>query len=62
VILLRGGALGLLGGKLTGAVLTLCLAVWLGRRWLDGGWDKSFVREALKLSLPLVPHLLLALG
>ena len=62
VILLRGGAIGLLGGKLTGAMLTLCLAVWLGRRWLDGGWQKSFVREALPLSLPLVPHLLLALG
>lgn len=62
VILVRGGAVGLLGGKLTGAMLTLCLAVWLGRRWLDGGWDMSFVREALTLSLPLVPHLLLALG
>ena len=62
VTLLRGGALGLLGGKLTGAVLTLCLAVWLGRHWLNGGWEKSFVREALPLSLPLVPHLLLALG
>jgi O-antigen/teichoic acid export membrane protein len=62
VILLRGGALGLLSGKLTGAVLTLCLAVWLSRHWLDGGWEKSFVREALPLSLPLVPHLLLALG
>ena len=62
VILLRDGALGLLGGKLTGAVLTLCLALWLGRHWLDGGWEKSFVREALPLSLPLVPHFLLALG
>jgi O-antigen/teichoic acid export membrane protein len=62
VILLRGGALGLLSGKLTGAVLTLCLAVWLSRHWLLGGWEKSFVREALQLSLPLVPHLLLALG
>jgi O-antigen/teichoic acid export membrane protein len=62
VILLRGGSLGLLDGKLMGAVLTLCLAVWLGRHWLDGGWEKSFVREALPLSLPLVPHLLLALG
>jgi len=62
VILLRGGALGLLSGKLTGAVLTLCLAVWLNRHWLVGGWEKSFVREALPLSLPLVPHLLLALG
>jgi O-antigen/teichoic acid export membrane protein len=62
VILLHGGALGLLGGKLAGAVLTLCVAVWLGRHWLDGGWKKSFVREALPLSLPLVPHFLLALG
>ena len=62
VILLRGGAVGLLSGKLIGATLTLCLAVWLGRHWLDGGWQKSFVREALPLSLPLVPHMLLALG
>jgi O-antigen/teichoic acid export membrane protein len=43
-------------------VLTLLLAVWLSRQWLDGGWEKSFLREALPLSLPLVPHLLLALG
>jgi O-antigen/teichoic acid export membrane protein len=62
VVLMRGGAVGLLGGKLTGAVLTLGLAVWLGRHWLNGGWQKSFVREALPLSLPLVPHLLLAFG
>jgi O-antigen/teichoic acid export membrane protein len=62
VILLRGGALGLLSGKLTGAALTLSLAVWLGRHWLNGGWERSFVREALPLALPLVPHMLLALG
>ena len=62
VILLRGGAVSLLGGKLIGAGLTLCLAVWLGRHWLKGGWEKSFVREALPLSLPLLPHMLLALG
>lgn len=62
VILLHGGGLGLLVGKLTGAVLTVCLAAWLGRRWLSGGWEKSFVIEALPIALPLVPHLLLALG
>jgi O-antigen/teichoic acid export membrane protein len=62
VILLRGGALGLLSGKLIGATLTLFLAMWLARHWLTGGWQKSFVREALPLALPLVPHLLLALG
>lgn len=62
VILLRGGAAGLLGGKLTGAILTLCLAVWLGRNWLTGDWQRSFVREALPLALPLLPHMLLALG
>jgi len=62
VILLRGGAMGLLGGKFIGAVLTLCLALWLARRWIRSGWQESFVREALQLSLPLVPHLLLALG
>ncbi len=62
VILLRGGAVGLLGGKLTGALFTFCLAAWLCRRWLSGGWQPSFLREALPVSLPLVPHLLLALG
>ena len=62
VVLLRGGAEALLSGKLIGAILTLCLALWLGRHWLSGGWQKSFVREALPISLPLVPHLLLALG
>jgi len=62
VVLLRGGAVGLLSGKLVGALLTLSLAIWLSRRWLNGGWQASFVREALPLSLPLVPHLLLALG
>jgi O-antigen/teichoic acid export membrane protein len=62
VILRRGGAIGLLSGKLAGAMLTLCLAFWLGRRWLNGGWQKSFVLEALPISLPLVPHMLLALG
>jgi O-antigen/teichoic acid export membrane protein len=62
VILLRGGAMGLLSGKFFGAVMSLCLALWLVRQWIKGGWEKSFVREALPLSLPLVPHLLLALG
>lgn len=62
VILLRGGALGLLSGKLLGALLTLSLAVWLLRRWIGGGWQISFIREAVPLALPLVPHMLLALG
>lgn len=62
VIILRGGAVSLLGGKMTGATLTLCLAVWLGRTWIKGGWQKSFVREALPIALPLLPHMLLALG
>jgi O-antigen/teichoic acid export membrane protein len=62
VIVLRGGAVSLLGGKMTGAILTLSLAVWLGRHWLKGGWQKSFVREALPIALPLLPHMLLALG
>ena len=34
----------------------------LARGWLRGGWDRSFVREAIPIALPLVPHLLLALG
>lgn len=62
VILLRGGALGLLNGKLLGALLTLSLGIWLLRRWIGGGWQISFIREAFPLALPLVPHMLLALG
>lgn len=62
VILQHGGAVGLLSGKLIGALLGLSLAIWLLRPWIGGGWQKSFIREALPLALPLVPHMLLALG
>jgi O-antigen/teichoic acid export membrane protein len=62
VVVVRHGALGLLSGKLAGAVLTLLLASWLCRKWLRGGWNSSFVWEAIPIALPLVPHLLLALG
>jgi O-antigen/teichoic acid export membrane protein len=62
VIVQRGGAAGLLSGKLIGALLTSALAIWWLRQWLSGGWQRSFIREALPLALPLMPHMLLALG
>ncbi len=62
VVALRWGALGMLAGKCAGAVLSLCVAIALSWRWLRAGWEGKYIREVLPLALPLLPHLLLALG
>jgi len=62
VIIVRWGALGMLLGKLVGAIVMLVASAYLSKDWLGGGWAWSFVRETLPISLPLLPHTLLALG
>jgi len=62
VVLLRRGASGMLIGKLMGAAGSLLVAVVVSRKWWAGGAEWKFVRESLTIALPIVPHLLLALG
>ncbi len=58
----HAGALGMLTGKLLAAVLSVGVAFSLARRWLAGRFSWRYVRETLALSLPLLPHQLMALG
>ena len=62
VVMLRRGTAGMLTGKLVGAAGSLLVAVFLSRKWWVGGFEWKFVRESLPIALPIVPHLLLALG
>lgn len=62
VIALRQGAAGMLKGKLLGAVASMLIAISVSRKWWSGGFDWKFVRESLPIALPIVPHLLMALG
>jgi O-antigen/teichoic acid export membrane protein len=62
VVLLRRGAVGMLTGKLLGAAGALVLAFLLSHKWWSGGFEWKYVRESLPIALPIVPHLLLALG
>jgi O-antigen/teichoic acid export membrane protein len=62
VVLLRGGASGMLTGRLMGAVGSLLVTIVVSRKWWSGGFEWKFVRESLPIALPIVPHLLLALG
>lgn len=62
VVLLRRGAAGMLTGKLIGAAGALVVAVVVSRKWWAAGYEWKFVRESLPIALPVVPHMLLALG
>ena len=62
VVLSPRGATGMLLGKLIGAGVTAAIALLLLRHWLSAGWQWSMAREALALSVPLMPHQLTALG
>jgi len=61
-VLLRLGAVGMLGGKLMGAAGSLLVAAIVSRKWWAGGFEWKLVRESLPFALPILPHLLLALG
>jgi O-antigen/teichoic acid export membrane protein len=62
VVFRRGGALGMLQGKLVAAVLTFLIAAWSMRTFLTARFQWKFVRDSLSFSLPLVPHLVMASG
>ena len=62
VVVMRGGAAGMLGGKTAAAVVTAMVSIWLLRGRLGVAWSWEPVRESLPFSLPLVPHSLLALA
>jgi O-antigen/teichoic acid export membrane protein len=61
VVFVRWGAMGMLLGKLLAAALATLGAVYLLRAWFRAPLEWEFVRETLPLSLPLVPHGLMAL-
>jgi O-antigen/teichoic acid export membrane protein len=62
VVVRRGGAAGMLKGKLLAAFITFLIAVWSMRTFLTARFQWEFVRESLSYSLPLIPHLAMASG
>lgn len=62
VVYARRGIVGMLGGKLIAAVICLIVAVLLARYTLRSRFHWGYVRETVAMGLPLVPHLLMALG
>jgi O-antigen/teichoic acid export membrane protein len=62
VVFARRGVVGMLGGKLIAATMCLILAVFLARHALRSRFHWTYVRETVSMGLPLVPHLIMALG
>jgi O-antigen/teichoic acid export membrane protein len=62
VVFVRWGALGMLVGKLIAAVVAAAAALALLWRWVRQPAHWRYVRETLPLTLPLIPHNLMALG
>ena len=62
VVISRGGALGMMKGKLVAAVVTFLIAAWSMRTFLTARFQWKFVRDSLSFSLPLIPHLVMASG
>jgi O-antigen/teichoic acid export membrane protein len=62
VVIRRGGAIGMMKGKLIAAVLTFVVTAWSMRALLRARFQWRFVRESLSFSLPLVPHVVMASG
>ena len=58
----RAGALGMLAGKMASAVLSASCAIFLLKDWWRGKLRWGYVRETLALSVPVIPHQLIALG
>ena len=62
VVWMRWGALGLLMARACGVGLSLLIAGYLCRPRLSARPAWRYARDTLRLSLPLVPHLLMAVG
>jgi O-antigen/teichoic acid export membrane protein len=62
VVISRGGALGMMKGKLVAATIAFLVAAWSMRALLTARFQWRFVRESLSFSLPLIPHVVMASG
>jgi len=62
VVFAHYGVLGMLGGKLIAASISLVVALVLVAPTFRRKFEWKFVRETVSLGVPLVPHLLMALG
>jgi O-antigen/teichoic acid export membrane protein len=62
VVFARRGVLGMLGGKLFAAAVCLAIAIFLTRHEFRSRFHWAYVRETVRIGLPLVPHQLMALG
>jgi O-antigen/teichoic acid export membrane protein len=62
VVGMKWGAFGLLTGKFVGAAIAAATAILLLRRWLGAGWEGSYFRQTMSVSLPLIPHQVLAMA
>jgi O-antigen/teichoic acid export membrane protein len=61
VVFARWGAFGMLFAKLVAAASVAVGVIRLLRPWIAAPLEWKFVRETLKLSLPLIPHYIMAL-
>jgi O-antigen/teichoic acid export membrane protein len=62
VVVARRGVAGMLGGKLVAAAICLLIAAVLSHHELRARFHWTYVLETVRMGLPLVPHLLMALG
>lgn len=62
VVLARAGAAGYLLGKFAGSIGAASLALVLLRGWLGARWNRRYVEETLRLSLPLMLNQVTFLG
>jgi O-antigen/teichoic acid export membrane protein len=62
VVFAGRGVMGMLGGKLIAALLCLVVGIFLTRHALHSRFHWRYVRETMAMGVPLVPHLLMALG
>ena len=58
----RGGARGMLAGKLLASAFVALISLAALCPWLSAKWQWRFVRETWPLAWPLMPHQLMALG